>query len=231
VRPLLPRVGPPGVSIGSRIPVNASVLRVSPQRVSVGIGSCVPSGVSVPPRVTPRVRVNITPGVRVGVSPPRVRTNIAPGVRVRVSPPAAFHIYVGIQGVRLVEVLLGVRPEVLRLRLPPLGLLAEPCRLNLGLLGISFGTHGLGFIFAGLKFRFLSLAADFGRVLAVLFVALLPERFPAPAVHEQSNQRDDDDYNDDPNPGSCIHRGSTSLHIQHGPAICAPRCSPDRATD
>lgn len=206
MRPLLPRVGPPGVSIGSRIPVNASVLRVSPQRVSVGIGSCVPSGVSVPPRVTPRVRVNITPGVR-----------------VRVSPPAAFRIYVGIQGVRLVEVLLGVRPEVLRLRLPPLGLLAEPCRLNLGLLGISFGTHGLGFVFAGLKFRFLSLAADFGRVLAVLFVALLPERFPAPAVHEQSNQRDDDDYNDDPNPGSCIHRGSTSLHIQHGPAICAPR--------
>ncbi len=166
--PLLPRVGPPRVRIGSRIPV---------------------------------------------------RVNVAPSVRV--SPPAAVLIHVRVQGIGLVKVLLGVRPEALRLSLPLLGLLAEPCRLNLGLLGIGFGTHGLGFIFTGLKFRLLSFAADFGRMLTVLLIALLPERFPAPAVHEQNNECDDDNDNDDPNPDGCIHRGSTSLPIQHRPAMCA----------
>ena len=203
--PLLLRVGPPRVRIGPRIAVHVSVTpRVAP-RVSVRVGSRIPVHVSVTSRV-----------------PPRVSVNVAPRVRVSVSPPVTFRFHVGVQGIRLVEVLLGVGPEVLRLRLPPLCLLPEPRRLNLGLLSISFGPHGLGFIFTGLKLRLLSFTPDFGRLLTVLFIALLPKCFPALAAHEQNNQRDGDDYNDDPNPGSCLHRGSTSLPFQHRPVFARP---------
>jgi hypothetical protein len=73
--------------------------------------------------------------------------------------------------------------------------------------------HSAGFVFASLKVGVLRFPADLRGVLAVLLIPLLPERLPALAAGHQKHrdERDDDDYNDDPNPGSWVHRGSTSL--------------------
>lgn len=143
-------------------------------------------------------------------------TIISSGIRPCIVAPVAVLVHIRVKGVRLVLVLLGIRPEVLGSRLLLLGLLAKPGSLYLSFLGISLGVHGPRLVFARLKIGILRFPADLACVLAVLLIALLPERLPALAAGHQKhhNECNDDNYNDDPNPGTWVHRGSTSLFFQ-----------------
>jgi hypothetical protein len=170
------------------------------------------AGIICPRVICPRTHVarRHVPFTRTRIRSPNI---VTARIRPNIVAPIAVIVHIRVQSIGFVLVLLGVRPELLRGRLPLLCLLAEPRRLDLRFLGVGLGMHGVGFVFASLKVGVLRFPADLGGVLAVLLIPLLPERLPALAAGHQKHrdERDDDDYNDDPNPGSWVHRGSTSL--------------------
>ena len=86
------------------------------------------------------------------------------------------------------------------------GFLAKACGVDLCLLGISPGPGSLGLTLTRVKFFVFRFPADFRCFLAVLLLAFLLDRFPAPPAHQQDdNQQHHNDGNDYPNPWSCFH--------------------------
>lgn len=86
------------------------------------------------------------------------------------------------------------------------GFLPKAGGVDLCLLGISAGPGGLGLPLTRVKFLVFSFPADFRRFLAVLLLALLLDRLPAPPAHQQDNNQQHHNYgNDYPNPWSCFH--------------------------
>lgn len=114
---------------------------------------------------------------------------------------------VGVKFVRLPRMAGNVTPEGLGFPAALLGFLPQPRRVHLGLLGVGTRPDGFGFPFAGVEFHIFSLMADLCRFLAVLLVALLLHRLPAPSAGEeqQHNHRHYDDGDHYPYPWSCVH--------------------------
>jgi hypothetical protein len=202
-----------GIPLGVRSGVG---VRAAISIACVSVTQVIGATTGVPINGVPRAHASFIHSRVVG--PPAICPRVASsGVRPSIVAPVAVLVHVRVKGVRLVLVLLGIRPEVLGSRLLLLGLLAKPGSLYLRFLGVSLGMHGPRLVFARLKVSVLRFPADLRCVLAVLLIALLPERLPALAAGHQKhrNECDDNDYNDDPNPGTWVHSGSTSLLIQH----------------
>jgi hypothetical protein len=122
-----------------------------------------------------RTRVIIPGTIVARIRSPNI---VTPGIRPCIVAAVAVLVHIRVQSIGFVLVLFGIRPVVLRGRLPLLCLLAKPRRLDLCLLGVGLGMHGPGFVFARLKAGVLRVSADLGSVLAVLLIPLLPERLP-----------------------------------------------------
>lgn len=121
--------------------------------------------------------------------------------------PPAIRPYVGIKFVRLPCTAGNVTPQGLGFLAALFCFLAQPCSVNLRLLGVRARPDGFGLPFAGINFHVLGFAPDLGGLFPVLLVPLLLHGFPAPSTgqEQQHDQYHHNNGNYHPYPWSCIH--------------------------
>jgi hypothetical protein len=163
-----------------------------------------------------------------GVIPDGVITNsvvtdtVTTGIPV---PPSSVPSNVGIHLVRPAGMVRNIGAERLCFPGCRVGFLLEPCGIYLRLLCVSTGTRSLGLALPGIKFHIFCLAADFGCLFPVGFIAFLLHCLPAPSGCQQQHNKDQHNNGHyHPNPWSCFQT------THHFPLRCPGRPAPFRLT-
>lgn len=147
--------------------------------------------------------------------------NLPGVVAFRSIPPGAVLSDIGIEFVRLPGAVGNITAQGLGFPAALFGLLPQPCRVNLCLLGVGTRPDGLGLPFAGVDFHILGLTPDLGGLFPVLPVPLLLHGLPAfsASQEEQHDQHHHDNGNNYPYPWNCVH-------VSHHFPLCCDRAGP-----